>query len=172
MSPLFYFSLGVLVVSYFAVVWHIYQVARENQQVGTALFPLFRWCSARHVFLLGLAALVNGLAVAGVVIGAPPPVGDFRVWYMTLLGIVAVLCLGVYLYVWLIWKRAEARWSPPVVTSTSTCHCTYCGTLVVPGRPLGGYCPVCGADPTSPCDPKRHQRHESTGTPNPPKKRR
>ena len=159
-----------LIASILILVLIAYDALQDTRKVGTALLPLYKWCSAKH-FSIGLSvAALLGESSVGVVIGADPMSSFFTLQVLKLtIGGTALWCAfyyGVFNY---FWTRAENKWAPLMVLSTSNCYCTYCGARVTEKKPLGGYCPVCSAAPDKECDPFRHERYETQGDPLPKK---
>lgn len=141
----------------------------ETQMVGTALLPLFKWCSLKNVFrvICVLPVMVTGMV--GLTVGAyPGPLpAEVTTIIRSLIALSALCGLVGNIILDILWNRMESRWSPLIVQATSNQFCTYCGHPTQEGKPLGGYCPICGADPDKPCDPNRHARYETTGDPRP-----
>lgn len=177
-------SVAILVGSSLILALILYGAYQDTQKVGTALLPLYKWCSAKYLleaipvaFLFGASWFglflgADGAVVPTVIKGIPVeiPVRSVLVTQVLLgvLGVFATVCYGL---TELLWNQSENKFSPLIVAATSNCYCTYCGNRVIQDKPLGGYCPVCSAAPDQQCDPNRHGRHEATGDPLPSKKK-
>jgi len=178
-------SVATLVGSSLILALILYGAYQDTQKVGTALLPLYKWCSAKYLLEALPVTFLFGASWVGLCLGADSgavvstiikgvsveiPVRSVLVTQVLIggLGIFATVCYGL---TELLWNQSENKFSPLIVAATSNCYCTYCGGRVVQDKPLGGYCPVCSAAPDAQCDPNRHERHATTGDPLPSKKK-
>ena len=186
MNPTLILSAAALLCSALILFVQYLQVAQDLRQGGTALLPIYKWCSGKFIVQIPAVMLLAGVSLVGILVSAlPPPVPSNVKDHMIVLatwqelntaifwtvGIVTGLVLLVLIATSFFWNRAEAKWSPLLVEATGDSFCTYCGHQVRTGRVLGGWCPICGADPQTACDPHRHQRYEASGSPIPRKKK-
>ena len=152
----------------------IISVGKDTTATGTWVIPLYKWCSSRHVFKATLLAYSLGLqTTVGVwtALVTDPSEALLSAFGYTSLCL-NVLTIMIYLALVWLWRRLEGKWAPALVTATNNSYCTGCGHPVKVGKLMGGYCPVCGADPDMQCDPHRHERFGRTGDPNPEKPRK
>jgi len=142
---------------------------KDTLVCGTWVIPLFQWCSIRHVYKAAVVSYgvgVQTLALVWAVLAEEPSQGLIDTFGL-LSAITSGVILLVYVAIILIGRRAEAKWAPALVTAVSNSYCTGCGHPVKVGKAMGGYCPVCGADPDKECNAHRHGRFDETGDPNP-----
>ena len=147
---------------------------KDTETTGTWVIPLYMWCSVRHVLkgtLLAFALGVQTVVMAWATLTTDPTAALTTV--IGLLSITSTVSTVIgYVLVIVLWRRAEGKWAPSLVTATHNSYCLGCGHPVRSGKLMGGYCPVCGADPDMQCDRHRHKRFKKTGDPNITKTRR